>query len=423
MTRERESKRSRCDSDSPTREDCFPQSPYLRSQSILRNWDVVPPLDVQGQDAPSPSSASSSAPSTSTPSTGSSAYNPFRLGEGAIFVGHVNTDLDSVAGAIGAAALFNGTPAISEENLNGEILFALKASGFAAPELFSKIEDRGSRNICLVDHTEPKQMVPEIREKLMQNIVGVIDHHALARSFATDSPIFMDLRPWGSMSTIVTHLFLQLQLPISKSLAQLLMSAILSDTLNLRGPTTTKEDRFAVTLLALRAGFGSEEEVTAYAHEMFTAKTQWIASLGAKSMCRADCKEFTATAAGGDADREIKFGIAVLEIAGVASVLFDKAPPEEICQELEVVKKEKNLAAIFLCIVDVLAQGSVVVLVSETERKICDKAFPGTADISGQYQGVVNDEECPERVRTLGPYVSRKKEFMPRFTKAVTEVL
>lgn len=57
----------------------------------------------------------------------------------------------------------------------------------------------------LVDHTEKKQMVPYIRENLGQ-VVGVIDHHALASSFHTSTPIFMDIRPWGSMSTILTHL-------------------------------------------------------------------------------------------------------------------------------------------------------------------------------------------------------------------------
>lgn len=73
---------------------------------------------------------------------------------GAVFVGHVNTDTDSVAGAISAAYLFNGTPAISEANLNGEIAFALGEAGIETPILFDNIEDIQSKNICLVDHSE-----------------------------------------------------------------------------------------------------------------------------------------------------------------------------------------------------------------------------------------------------------------------------
>jgi hypothetical protein len=52
----------------------------------------------------------------------------------------VNTDLDSVAGAIGAAALFNGVATISEEKLNGEILFALGECGIETPPLFDTID-------------------------------------------------------------------------------------------------------------------------------------------------------------------------------------------------------------------------------------------------------------------------------------------
>jgi hypothetical protein len=44
---------------------------------------------------------------------------------------------------------------------------------------------------------------------LQQRIVGVIDHHALqSETIVTELPIFIDIRPWGSMSTIVTHGYL-----------------------------------------------------------------------------------------------------------------------------------------------------------------------------------------------------------------------
>ncbi len=40
----------------------------------------------------------------------------------------------------------------------------------------------------------------------VSRIVGVIDHHALQNStIVTDMPIYIDIRPWGSMSTIITH--------------------------------------------------------------------------------------------------------------------------------------------------------------------------------------------------------------------------
>ncbi|CAD7969593.1 unnamed protein product [Amoebophrya sp. A120] len=378
-------KRSRSESEhSSGTETAFPPSPYMRSKRILTSWDKA------NDDLYAP--------------------NPFKKGENAVFVGHINTDLDSVAGAIGAAALFDGVPAISEENLNGEIVFALEQCKIARPQLFEKIENIEKKSICLVDHTEPKQMVPLIKDKLLENVVGVIDHHALARSFATDSPIWMDLRPWGSMSTIITHLFLQLQKPISESLAQLLMSAILSDTLNLKSPTTCAEDRFAVTLLALRCGFDTEKKVTEYALQMFAAKTKWIASLGARKMTRADCKEFTAGCASGADGKEveIKFGIAVLEIAGSPEVLLQNVEEKDLLNQLAELKKEKGLRALFLCIVDVLAQKSVAVALGEDEMQVTKKAFPDSVAT-----------ENSKHVIDIGAFVSRKKEFMPKYTKAV----
>lgn len=104
-------------------------------------------------------------------------------------MGHVNTDLDSVAGAVGAATLFGGTASLAEpcEKLNGEITFALDNCGLEPPKYC---------DVCLLDHTKEKHMVPSLRDSPSRThrIVGVIDHHALAESFSSTRPIYMDLR-------------------------------------------------------------------------------------------------------------------------------------------------------------------------------------------------------------------------------------
>lgn len=70
----------------------------------------------------------------------------------------------------------------------------------------------------------------------MNRIVGVIDHHALQNAtIVTDMPIYIDIRPWGSMSTIIAHNFFTLNRRPKKSTAGMLLCAILSDTLNLQG--------------------------------------------------------------------------------------------------------------------------------------------------------------------------------------------
>merc|ERR1740130_94585 len=58
-------------------------------------------------------------------------YSPAEIA-GAIFCGHIVTDCDSIAGAIGAAYLFGGTPAAASQ-LNAETLFALEYWKVPAP--------------------------------------------------------------------------------------------------------------------------------------------------------------------------------------------------------------------------------------------------------------------------------------------------
>lgn len=106
-----------------------------------------------------------------------------------VFVGHLVTDLDSVAGAIGAANLYGGKACLASD-VNSETAFALERWGIKdGDELMpARIEDFLESNpdaqICLVDHQQTSQMNPAINP---DNIVGVIDHHALQnKTIVTD---------------------------------------------------------------------------------------------------------------------------------------------------------------------------------------------------------------------------------------------
>jgi hypothetical protein len=120
--------------------------------------------------------------------------------KGAIFVGHLVTDMDSVAGAIGAAALYGGTPVLASD-INSETKFALDYWKVDTPQRIEDyLKEKPDAQICLVDHQQTSQMNPNINS---DNVVGVIDHHALqSKTIVTDKPIYIDIRPWGSMSTM-----------------------------------------------------------------------------------------------------------------------------------------------------------------------------------------------------------------------------
>jgi inorganic pyrophosphatase/exopolyphosphatase len=143
--------------------------------------------------------------------------------------------LDSVVGAISAAALYGGHAALASD-INSETEFALKQWGVEMPpRIEDVISSHPDSKICLVDHQQTSQMNPAIDP---DSVVGVIDHHALqSKTIVTDRPIYIE---WGSMSTIVAQTYLTHGRRPGEKIAGMLLCAILSDTLNLQGPTTTE---------------------------------------------------------------------------------------------------------------------------------------------------------------------------------------
>ena len=112
-----------------------------------------------------------------------------------IFCGHLVTDLDSIAGAIGAAVLYGGV-ASSASKVNSETRFPLDYWKVEEPRPIEELlKEQPDAKICLVDHQQTTQISSTIK---IDNIVGVIDHHALqSKTIVTDKPIYIDIRPWA----------------------------------------------------------------------------------------------------------------------------------------------------------------------------------------------------------------------------------
>jgi manganese-dependent inorganic pyrophosphatase len=94
----------------------------------------------------------------------------------------------------------------------------------------------------------------------------------------------------GSMSTIIGHSFVSLRKRPSKSTAGMLLCAILSDTLNLQGPTTTDWDILMVAILSEIAEITNLQELVS---QQFRAKSQELAGLTAEALVNGDQKVFT----------------------------------------------------------------------------------------------------------------------------------
>jgi len=313
----------------------------------------------------------------------------------AVFVGHLVTDLDSVAGAIGAAELYGGTPALASK-INSETVFALQEFKVPLPMYVEDILEREpDADICLVDHQQTSQMNPSIKQ---ENIVGIIDHHALqSKTVITDKPIYIDIRPWGSMSTIIAHTFLTHKRRPSNSVAGLLLCAILSDTLNLLGPTTTEWDRLMVAVLSEIA---EVSDIQSLASRQFKAKSRDLAGLSAVGLVNGDQKSFSFDIRDGFKG---EVGFAVVETTD-DGVIMDRI--EELLPEMVACKKERGYSCLFLAIVNIVKLHSNLLLCGPCEKSLASKAFNGEIKADGT-------------IMDLGKRVSRKKDFIPAVTSSI----
>ena len=275
---------------------------------------------------------------------------------GAAFVGHIMTDLDSVAGAIGAAHLYGGDPAIASE-INTETEFALKEWGCALPETIETTLERDPRrNVCLVDFQQQSQLNPVIP---MSNIVGIIDHHALqSNTIVTEKPIFVDIRPWGCMSSIIAHNFATQEKFLPKPIAGMLLSAILSDTLNLRSPTTTAWDERIVAMLVQ---YTKVKDVNELAARQFRAKSHSLSLMTPYALVNGDVKRFKFAGVNGNT---YVVAYAVVETTDAPASLARAA---ELAPEMRAVKAaDASVDAVLLAVVDIVALTSTLVVCGES---------------------------------------------------------
>lgn len=329
---------------------------------------------------------------------------------GCVFVGHTATDMDSIGSAIGAAEIFEGVAARASD-INTETAYALERFGVAVPPPF--LEVPAGRAVCLVDHNQVSQMTAGVDHNLVR---GIIDHHAMQKgTLVTDSPIYVDIRPWGSACTIVAHLAVARHAPIRPSTAGLLLCGILSDTLNLRSPTTTRFDRVLAGFLTRLAGVTDPD---ALAQCLFKAKSRMLDTLTPHGLVSGDNKRFDCCNPPGSPTPVTKVAFGVVETTDPAGVL---ALRDELLVELRAYKAEQGVDLSFLAVVDVVRLESTLLLCSADERLLAEAAL-GQQQEDGQEGGGGTGFKYTDASRTsldLGSRVSRKKDFIPPISAAI----
>ena len=200
--------------------------------------------------------------------------------------GHKNPDTDAVSAAIAYSYLQNklgyNTEAVALGEPNLETKFVYDHFDVKFPRVISAI-DGEVKKVMLVDHNERQQSVSDIDTV---EVTHVVDHHRIA-NFETDLPLYYRAEPLGCVSTIVWKMYNESEVEITEKIAAIMASSIISDTLLLKSPTTTDEDRDALKDLSKIAGIDYET----YGLEMLKAGTN-LDSKSTQELIDMDAKSF-----------------------------------------------------------------------------------------------------------------------------------
>ena len=303
-----------------------------------------------------------------------------------LIFGHKNTDTDSICSSLVKEILNkkNGcedSKAVRLGNINKETQYVLNYLGIEAPELIEKVEE--GQKVILVDHNEFNQSVEGIEKA---KILGVTDHHRIA-NFETSEPLYYNAKPYGCTSTILYKDFIQKGIEIERTEAILMASAIISDTLLLKSPTTTEHDKKALEELAKIANI----DVNEYGLEMLKAGTD-LDDFSEEELINIDAKSL---------DKEgTKFVIAQVNTVSIEDVLKRQEKLEDaINKEIE----EKGLSLFVLAITDILNSNSEIIALG-SKADVVEKAFG---------KKIENNRVFLEGV------VSRKKQLLPQIDKNI----
>ncbi|MBF2357074.1 manganese-dependent inorganic pyrophosphatase [Listeria welshimeri] len=296
--------------------------------------------------------------------------------------GHKNPDTDTICSAISYAELKKAQGADIEAvrlgELNSETTFVLDYFQVTAPRLVQTVANEVSE-VALVDHNERQQSADDVDEV---TVTAVVDHHRIA-NFETSDPLYYRAEPVGCTTTILLKMFRENEVEISKTVAGLMLSAIISDTLLFQSPTCTEEDKVAAEKLAVIA----DVDIQTYGMEMLKAGADVSKKTVAELLL--DAKEFNMNGN--------KVEIAQINVVDVNDVLNRRSEVEALMTQNVV---NKSLDLYLFVITNILTNDSIGISIGSK-----------TAVVEEAYGIKFIENQAP-----LKGVVSRKKQVVPILT-------
>ena len=241
----------------------------------------------------------------------------------------------------------------------------------------SDVNFNNKQQVILVDHNNYEQSAIGLDEA---EILEIVDHHNIG-SIGTNMPINFRNMPVGSTNTILYVMYNESNIKIPKKIAGLMLSGILSDTLILTSPTTTKLDKRAVKELAIIAGVDYKE----YGFNMLKAGSS-LKGKTKEEVLYTDYKNYPV----GDS----KIGLGQLSTTNPDEILEVK---DEYINLLDDVAEGNGYFFVCLFITDIINKGSYV-LYSKRAEEILKRVY---------------NKDDLEQGTFLEGVVSRKKQILP----------
>jgi manganese-dependent inorganic pyrophosphatase len=296
--------------------------------------------------------------------------------------GHKSPDTDSTGSPLIWAWYLNEVKGIPARAVllgrpNTEAEFVLRRWGFETPEIIADVVP--GAKVVIVDTNNPAELPDGIGRA---DIQAIIDHHKLVGGLETKGPIDITIRPLACTATLMHDLMGADAARMPDRIKCLMLSCILSDTLEFRSPTTTDHDRALAIRLAGELGIS----IADYAAEMFAAKSD-VSDFSDAELLRMDSKEYTL---GG---KELR--VSVLETTAPQVVLGRKA---SLMESMKAVAAEDGADQVLLFVIDILREEATLLVPNDLVKQIAEKSFGAT--VSGD-------------TVVLPGILSRKKQIIP----------
>ena len=246
-----------------------------------------------------------------------------------------------------ARAILQGAP-------NTEAAWMLTRWGRDMPEIVTELA--AGEQVVIVDTNNPAELPANINAL---DVVAIIDHHKLVGGLETKGPIDITVRPLACTATIMHDLMGADAAKMPKWVKGLMLSCILSDTLEFRSPTTTAHDKSLAEALAKDIGVS----IPGFAAQLFEAKSD-VGAFSDAELLRMDSKEYNV------AGKELR--VSVLETTAPKVVLDRKA---SLMASMVGVAKEDGADQVLLFVIDILKEEATLLVPNDLVKQMAEASF------------------------------------------------